>query len=144
VDFWYNIKHVVGSELGHVMLNAKVPMACTIFILVLMIASIIMIKGNRIKKWQYVVLGLGLFICLLAIFIGCMTRFTPVDSQRIQISYRYLIPLYMSLCIILGTDAKENKVSLALIYIQNLALVFSMCGLLYFLFHLRDGMGAPF
>ncbi|SCZ78701.1 DUF2142 domain-containing protein [Pseudobutyrivibrio xylanivorans] len=144
IDFWYNIKHVVGSELGHVMLNAKVPMACIMVILILMIASIIFIKGKRITKYQYVFLGLGLFVCLLAIFIGCMTRFTPTDSQRIQISYRYLIPLYMSLCIILGTDAKENKLSLALIYIQNLALVFSMCGLLYFLFHLRDGMPAPF
>lgn len=144
VDFWYNIKHVVGSELGHVMLNAKVPMACIIVLFAILIISIICIKGKRITKWQYVFIVLGLFICLVAIFVGCMTRFTPTDSQRIQISYRYLIPLYMALSIILGTDAKENKLALALIYIQNIALVFSMCGVLYFLFHLRDGMPAPF
>ncbi len=144
VDFWYNIKHVVGNELGHVMLNAEVPMACIICLLIIFIAGIVLSKGKRITKWQYVFIGLGLVICLIAIFIGCMTRFTPVDSQRIQISYRYLIPLYMALCIILGTDAKENKVSLALIYIQNVVMVFAMSGLLYFLLHLRDGLPAPF
>ena len=83
-------------------------------------------------------------MCLVAIFIGCMTRFTPTDSQRIQISYRYLIPLYMALSIILGTNAKENKLALTLIYVQNLVLAFSLCGTLYFLLHLRDGMPAPF
>ena len=144
VDFWYNIKHVVGSELGHVMLNAKVPMACIIVLLAILIIGIIFIKGNRITNWQYIFIGLGLFICLVAIFVGCMTRFTPTDSQRIQISYRYLIPLYMALSIILGTDAKENKLTLALIYVQNIALTFAMCGVLYYLFHLRDGMPAPF
>lgn len=144
VDFWYNIKHIVGSELGHVMLNAQVPMACVITMLALLIIGIIFIKGKRIKKWQIAIIILGILFCLVAIFVGCMTRFTPLDSQRIQISFRYLIPLYMALCIVLGTDAKENKLALTLIYIQNLALAFSMCGLLYFLFHLRDGMPAPF
>lgn len=144
VDFWYNIKHIVGNEIGHVMLNAQVPMACVIIMLAVLLIGLIFIKGKRIKKWQYIFIGLGLFICLLAIFIGCMTRFTPMDSQRIQISFRYLIPIYMALCICLGTDAKENKLALTLIYIQNIALAFSMCGLLYYLFHLRDGMPAPF
>ncbi len=144
VDFWYNIKHVIGSELGHVNLNAEVPMACIIILLVILLAGIIFIKGKRIKWWQYIFIGAGLLLCLIAIFIGCMTRFTPMDSQRIQISFRYLIPIYMALCIVLGTDAKENKLALALIYVQNLTLVFSLCGLLYFLLHLRDGMPAPF
>ena len=144
VDFWYNIQHVVGSELGHVMLNAKVPTACILALLAILIIGIVCIKGQRLTKWQYVFIGLGLFVCLVAIFIGCMTRFTPTDSQRIQISYRYLIPLYMALSIILGTNAKENKLALTLIYVQNLVLAFSLCGTLYFLLHLRDGMPAPF
>lgn len=144
VDFWYNIQHVVGSELGHVMLNAKVPTACILALLAILIIGIVCIKGKRLTKWQYIFIGLGLFVCLVAIFIGCMTRFTPTDSQRIQISYRYLIPLYMALSIILGTNAKENKLALTLIYVQNLVLAFSLCGTLYFLLHLRDGMPAPF
>ena len=145
VDFWYNINHIIGRELGHVMLNAQVPWACIIVMLICLLVGLIFIKGNRIKKWQMVVLGLGLVMCVTAIFIGCMTRFTPAEgSQRIQISFRYLIPVYMCMCIGLGTDAKENKLALALIYIQNIMLIFSMCGLLHFLFHLRDGMPAPF
>jgi uncharacterized membrane protein len=145
VDFWYNIKHIVGSEIGHVLLNATVPMACVIIMLAVLLIGLVGIKGKRIKKWQMAVYIIGMLLCLLAIFIGCLMRFTPVEgSQRIQISFRYLIPIYMSLCIILGTDAKENKLALVLIYIQNLALIFSMCGLLYYLFHLRDGMPAPF
>lgn len=145
VDFWYNIKHVIGSELGHVMLNAAVPMACVLIMLAVLLVGLFASKGNRLKKWQYIFLALGLLACLFAIFVGCLMRFTPVEgSQRIQISFRYLIPIYMCLCIALGTDAKENKLALVLIYIQNIALVFSMCGLLYFLFHLRDGMPAPF
>ncbi|QFJ53981.1 DUF2142 domain-containing protein [Pseudobutyrivibrio xylanivorans] len=143
-DFWFNIKHVVGSEIGHTNLNAQVPMACIIVMLLIMIAGIIFIKGKRLTKWQYIFLGLGIFICLVGIFVGCMTRFTPIESQRIQISFRYLIPLYMALCIILGTDAKENKLALTLIYVQNLTLIYAMCGLLYFLLHLRDGMPMPF
>ena len=145
VDFWYNINHIVGSELGHVLLNATIPMACVLVMLALLIVGLFFIKGNRIKKWQMVVIGIGLVMCVIAIFIGCMTRFTPAEgSQRIQISFRYLIPIYMCMCIGLGTDAKESKLALVLIYIQNIALIFSMCGLLYYLFHLRDGMPAPF
>ncbi len=145
VDFWFNIKHIIGSEIGHVMLNAAVPMACVIIMLLCLLAGLFFIKGQRIKKWQMVVIGLGLLLCVAAIFVGCLTRFTPQEgSQRVQISFRYLIPVYMCMCIALGSDAKENKLALILIYIQNIALVFSMCGLLYFLFHLRDGMPAPF
>ena len=145
VDFWYNIHHIVGSQVGHVLLNAEVPMACVIVMLACLIIGIVFSKGKRIKKWQMIVIGVGLILCVLAIFIGCMTRFTPAEgSQRIQISFRYLIPVYMCMCIGLGTDQKENKLALALIYIQNIALVFSMCGLLNFLFHLRDGLPAPF
>ncbi len=145
VDFWYNIKHIVGNEIGHVMLNAQIPMICVIIMLCCLITGIIFIKGNRIKKWQMVVIAAGLIFCVVAIFLGCLTRFTPAEgSQRIQISFRYLIPVYMCMCIALGSDAKENKLALALIYIQNIALMFSMCNLLYFLFHLRDGMPAPF
>ena len=142
--FWYDIKHIVGNEIGHVNLDAQVPMTCVVIMLLLLIASLIFIKGNRIKKWQWIFVGLGLVLCLVAIYIGCMTRFTPKDSHGIQVSFRYLIPVYMSLCIALGTDAKENKLALAFIYVQNIALLFSMCGLLYFLFHLRDGMPMPF
>ncbi|SDB38549.1 Predicted membrane protein [Pseudobutyrivibrio sp. YE44] len=144
VDFWYNIKHIVGSEIGHVMLNAQVPMFCVITMLLCLIVGLFIVKGKRIKKWQMVIIGIGLFLCVAAIFIGCLSRFTPAEgSQRIQISFRYLIPVYMCMCIALGSDAKEDNKQLALIYIQNIALVFSMCGLLYFLFHLRDGMEAP-
>lgn len=145
VDFWYNINHIIGREVGHVMLNAQVPWSCIIVMLICLLIGLVFIKGKRIKKWQMVVLGLGLVMCVVAIFIGCMTRFTPAEgSQRIQISFRYLIPVYMCMCIGLGTDAKENKLALALIYIQNIMLIFSMCGLLHFLFHLRDGLPAPF
>ena len=145
VDFWFNIHHIIGSQIGHVLLNAEVPMACVIVMLACLIIGIIFSKGNRIKKWQMVVIGVGLILCVVAIFIGCMTRFTPAEgSQRIQISFRYLIPIYMCMCIGLGTDQKENKLALALIYVQNIALMFSMCGLLHFLFHLRDGLPAPF
>ena len=145
VDFWYNINHIIGSQVGHVLLNAEVPMICVVLMLICLLVGLIFIKGKRIPKWQMVVFGLGLFLCVLAIFIGCMTRFTPAEgSQRIQISFRYLIPIYMCMCIGLGTDAKENKLALTLIYIQNIVLIFSMCNLLYFLFHLRDGMPAPF
>ena len=120
-------------------------MACVIIMLLCLLAGLFFIKGQRIKKWQMVVIGLGLLLCVAAIFVGCLTRFTPQEgSQRVQISFRYLIPVYMCMCIALGSDAKENKLALILIYIQNIALVFSMCGLLYFLFHLRDGMPAPF
>lgn len=144
VDFWYNIKHVIGAEIGHVRLNAQVPVACTIILLICLIVGIVINKGKRIKAWQYVIFGLGFILCLVAIFIGCMVRFTPVEgSERIQISYRYLIPLYMCLSIALGTDAKENKKALALIYIQNIVLIFAMCGTLYFLLHLRDGQPVP-
>ena len=83
-------------------------------------------------------------LCLVAVFIGCLVRFTPVEgSERIQISYRYLIPIYMCLSVALGTDAKENKKALTLIYIQNIVLIFAMCGTLYFLLHLRDGQPVP-
>lgn len=144
VDWWYNIKHVIGSEIGHVMLNAKVPLACTLIFLVLLIIGIALSKGHRLKKWQYVIFALGFILCLGAIFFGSLMRFTPVEgSQRVQISYRYLIPLYMCLSIALGTDAKEDKKALALIYLQNITLMFTMCGLIYFLLHLRDGMPAP-
>ncbi len=144
VDFWYNIKHVVGCQLGHVKLNAEVPIACTIVILACLIVSLFINKGKRLKKWQYVIVALGLIGCTIAIFIGCLTRFTPAEgSERIQISYRYLIPVYMCMSVALGTDAKENRRSLVLILVQNTALIFTMCGLLYFLFHLRDGMGVP-
>ncbi len=145
VDFWYNINHIVGSEIGHVKLNAAIPMACIIILLACLIIGLIFIKGKRIKKWQMFFIGIGLILCVIAIFVGCLTKFTPQEgSQRIQISFRYLIPVYMCMCIALGTDAKENKLALILIYIQNLTLVFSMCSVLYFLFHLRDGMPAPF
>ena len=126
-------------------LNAVVPMWCVIVMLICMIVGLIFIKGQRMKKWQMVMIGLGLLLCVIAIFVGCLTTFTPLEgSQRIQVSFRYLIPVYMCMCIALGSNAKENKLALALIYIQNIALVFSMCSLLYFLFHLRDGMPAPF
>ena len=145
VDFWYNLKHVVGSEIGHVNLNAQVPIICIYVMMACLVIGLVFIKGKRLKKWQIVVLVLGILMCLTAIFIGCLTRFTPAEgSQRIQISFRYLIPLYMCLAIGLGSDAKENKLALSLIYVQNVMLMFSMCGLLYYLFHLRDGMPAPF
>ncbi len=144
VDFWYNINHVIGKQLGHVMLNAEVPMACIVVMLIVLIVGLIVGKGNRIKNWQKVVIGLGLLICLVAIFAGCLVRFTPLEgSQRVQISYRYLIPIYMAMCIGLGTDEKENKKALSLVLIQNVALMFSMCGVIYFLLHLRDGMEVP-
>lgn len=145
VDFWYNIHHVVGSQLGHIRLNAEVPMACILVMLAVLILTFVANrKGTRLKKYQYVVIGLGLLACVIAIFAGCLIRFTPLEgSQRIQISYRYLIPIYMCMCIALGTDAKENKGSLALILVQNIALTFGMCGVIYFLLHLRDGMAAP-
>ncbi|MBE5909980.1 DUF2142 domain-containing protein [Pseudobutyrivibrio sp.] len=144
VDFWYNVKHVVGSELGHTSLNAVVPIGCILVMLAVLIVGLFINKGKRLKKWQYVVIGVGLVACVLAIFAGCLVRFTPAEgSQRIQISYRYLIPVYMCMCIALGTDAKENKKAMTLILIQNVALMFAMCGLTYYLFHLRDGMGVP-
>ena len=144
VDFWYNINHVIGSELGHVNLNAKAPMAAIIVMLVVLLVGIFISRGNRIKNWQKVIICVGLFICLVAIFAGCLVRFTPLEgSQRVQISYRYLIPIYMALSICFGTDEKENKKALSLILIQNVALMFAMCGVLYFLFHLRDGMPVP-
>ncbi|WP_044938821.1 DUF2142 domain-containing protein [Pseudobutyrivibrio sp. LB2011] len=144
VDFWYNIHHVIGSELGHIKLNATVPMACVVTMLIVLILGLIINKGKRLKKWQYVIIGLGLLICVVAIFAGCLVRFTPAEgSERIQISYRYLIPVYMCMCIALGTDAKEDKKALALILIQNVALMVGLCGTIYFLLHLRDGMAAP-
>lgn len=144
VDFWYNIKHVVGSEIGHIRLNAQVPLACTIILLICLIAGIVLSKGKRMKAWQYVILAVGMLLCLAAIFIGCLIRFTPVEgSERVQISYRYLIPVYMCLAVALGTDEKENKKALSLLLVQNVTLMFAMCGVLYFLFHLRDGMGVP-
>ncbi len=144
VDFWYNIKHVVGSELGHIRLNAAVPIACIIVILVVFLIGIVFSKGHRLSKRQYIWLGIGLLACMIAIFMGCLVRFTPAEgSQRIQISYRYIIPVYMCLTIALGTNQKENKLGLVMLFIENIALAFSMCGLLYFLFHLRDGMGVP-
>lgn len=145
VDWWYNIKHIVGSELGHIKLNAVIPIGCIIVFLVILIIGIVISKGNKLKPWQYVIFAIGLILCLLAIFLGCLTRFTPLEgSQRVQISYRYLIPLYMGLCVALGTDEKENKKALTLILIQNTTLIISACFLLEFLFHLRDGMPAPF
>lgn len=145
VDWWYNIKHIVGSELGHVKLNAAIPIACIIVLLAVLIVGIVISKGKRLKAWQYVIFAIGLCACLFAIFIGCLTRFTPLEgSERVQISYRYLIPLYMGLCVALGTDEKENKNALTLILIQNTTLMISACFLLEFLFHLRDGMPAPF
>ena len=144
VDFWYNIHHVIGSQLGHVMLNAEVPMACIIVLLAVLLLGLFLSRGQQLKKWQYVIIGLGLFICVAAIFAGCLVRFTPAEgSQRIQISYRYLIPVYMCLCIALGTDEKENKKALSLLLIQNTTLMFSMCGVIYFLMHLRDELGMP-
>ncbi len=144
IDFWYNIHHVVGSELGHVKLNAEAPMICIVIMLIVLIVGLFINKGKRLKKWQYVIIGIGLFICVIAIFAGCLVRFTPAEgSERIQISYRYLIPVYMCMCIALGSDAKENKKAMALLLIQNVALMVAMCGVLYFLFHLRDGMGVP-
>ena len=145
VDWWYNIKHVIGCELGHVRLNMEVPLACTVLLLVILIAGLVVSRGKRLKKWQYAALAVGLIACLVSIFIGCLTRFTPAEgSERVQISYRYLIPLYMALCIGLGTDEKENKKAMTLLLCQNVVLIFAMCGVLEFLFHLRDGMPAPF
>ncbi len=144
VDWWYNIKHVIGCELGHILLNMQVPLACTILLLVILIGGIVLGRGNRLKKWQLAVLIVGIMATLVAIFIGCLTRFTPLEgSERVQISYRYLIPLYMALCVGLGTDEKENKKALTLILAQNTVLIFAVCGVLYFLFHLRDGMEIP-
>ncbi len=147
-DFWYNIKHIIGNEFGHTGLfqfsNGKmIPMACVIILLAVLIVGLIINKGNRLKKWQYAVVGLVLFVCLAAIFAGCLVKFTAVDSERIQISFRYLIPLYMCLCIALGSDAKENKRAMSLILIQNVVLIFAMCSVIYFLLHLRDGLGVP-
>ena len=141
VDFWYNIKHVIGSELGHVQLNAWIPTALTVILLILLLAGLFLVRGKRIKKWQYVVVALGVLVCITSIFIGCLIRFTPVEgSERVQISYRYLIPAYMALVCAAGTDAKENRMSLALIYIQNTMLMLVSCNLLFYLFHLRDGL----
>ena len=145
VDFWYNIKHVVGNELGHVNLNAQVPMACIMVIFIVFLDGLIFSRGHRLNKRQYICLAIGLLACMIAIFMGCLVRFTPAEgSQRIQISYRYIIPVYMCMTIALGSEQEENKLGLILLYIENIALSFSMCGLLYFLFHLRDGMPAPF
>ena len=144
VDFWYNIHHVVGSELGHIKLNAQVPMACVVLMLTVLIVGLIIRKGKHLKKWQYAIIGVGLLACVVAIFAGCLVRFTPSEgSERIQISYRYLIPVYMCLSIALGSDAEEDKDALALILLQNMALTIGLCGTMYFLFHLRDGMPAP-
>ena len=113
-------------------------------LLVILIGGIVLSSGNRLKKWQLAVLIGGILACLVAIFIGCLTRFTPLEgSERVQISYRYLIPLYMALCVGLGTDEKENKKALTLILAQNTVLIFAICGVMYFLFHLRDGMEIP-
>ncbi|MCR4567941.1 MAG: DUF2142 domain-containing protein [Pseudobutyrivibrio sp.] len=147
-DFWYNLSCVVGRELGHTNLGViarhasvkMIPMACIIVLLAVLIIGLIINKGKRLKKWQLVIIALGLIACLLAVFAGCLVRFTPNEAgtSRIQISYRYLFPLYMCLCIALGSDAKENKKAFALIFIQNITLIFAMCGLIYFFLHLRE------
>jgi len=141
VDFWYNLKHVVGSELGHVMLKVEVPVIITVILILLIVASVFVKRGKSLKAWQNVVIGVGLVLCLAAIFLGCLIRFTPLDgSERVQISYRYIIPLYMTLMVVLGTDQKENKAQLGLLYLENIVLVFAACHALTFLLHLRDGM----
>lgn len=147
VDFWFNIKNIVGRIMGNVRLNAEMPYACVIIMLACLLIGMIFIKGKRIPKWQMAVFGFGMLICVISIFIGCLTKFTPaadVGSERVQISFRYLMPVYLTMCVGLGTDAKENKLAFVLLYIQNIAMIFSMCGILYFLLHLRDGMPAPF
>ncbi len=147
VDFWFNIKCIIGKILGSVRLNAEMPYIVVIIMLACLLAGMIFIKGKRIPKWQMVILGFGMLICVISIFVGCLTKFTPaaeVGSQRIQISFRYLMPVYLTMCIGLSSDAKENKLALVLLYIQNIALIFGMSGILYFLLHLRDGMPAPF
>ncbi len=145
VDFWFNIKCIVGKILGSVRLNAEIPTIIVVVILLCLLAGIIFLKGKRLPAWQMVIFGFGMLICVISIFAGCLTKYTPAEgSQRIQISFRYLIPVYLTMCVGLGTDAKENKLALVLLYIQNIALIFALCGYLYFLLHLRDGMPAPF
>lgn len=141
LDFWYNIKHVVGAQLGHVRLNIEVPMFCTMLILIVFIIGLFIRQGKGIGKRQFAVVAIGVLVCIVCIFVGCLFRFTPAEgSERIQISYRYLIPAYFALSVAAGTDAKENRASLACIYAQNFGLILVMCHAFQYLYHLRDEM----
>ena len=141
VDFWYNLKHVIGCELGHVLLTVKVPLICTVLLLLILLATIFVKRGKGIKPWQVVIYVLGVVLCVAAIFVGCLIRFTPESgSERVQISYRYLIPVYMTLAVIAGTDKEENKATIGLLYLENLTMIFVACSALTYLLHLRDGM----
>ena len=133
-DFWYNIKHIIGCELGYVYLNIPVHIVCTVLLIIILFLGLFVKRGKGYKKRQIIWALIGGIVCLVVIFIGCLIRFTPLNgSTRVQISYRYLIPIYMSFFFLAGSDAEENKYSLALIYAQNITLIFVICYALNYL-----------
>ncbi len=115
---------IMGKTLGHHRLNVSVPTFIILIMWATVIAGIFVKRGKGYNARAIVFTVISMVVVYIFIYIGCMIRFTPTEgSDRVQIAYRYYLPIFEVFLMMLGTDSKENKATLGLLYVQNLALV---------------------
>lgn len=126
---------MMGLGLGHPPLKIVLSRIIIYGIAICFLLSIYADKGQRVSKRKMKILGVSIIICLALIIVGAMTRFTPIDSNVIGVTGRYLLPPFFVFFYMFGTDIKENDEILSVIYTQNILLALSVFHIIDSVFH---------
>ena len=131
---WEDFRAMVGEQLGSHIIIVYVTTALIVVLIVILLLQLIVNRGSFVGKRQFILYLLTSCMVLGAIIAGCLVRFTPTDgTDRLQVSARYYVPIFVLSLVFLGSDKKENKVALSLLYAQNLVYVLIMCDVLKYL-----------
>ncbi|MCF0131356.1 MAG: DUF2142 domain-containing protein [Pseudobutyrivibrio sp.] len=131
---WEDVRAIFGEQLGSHILIVYVATGLIVALIIIVILGLVLGRGRWIGKKQFLWFLLTAFLVLGAIIAGCLVRFTPTDgTDRLQVSARYYVPIFVLSMVFLGTDKKENKLALTMLYAQNLVYVLVMCDVLRYL-----------
>ena len=128
---WIHLKQVLGLQPGHHNLELKTPEVCIVLLLIVLIASLVLQKGNRVPKKYRIIWNVTAFIVVIGIVAGCMVRFTPAGHGSIAVSYRYYLPVFMAGMLFYSTDEEATENAMRCIYLQYLLLIPITCSILY-------------
>ncbi len=124
---FYYVETLLGKAIGNHNLDIAIPENYIVLILLTIIAGLLIRRGKSLDKKKRIIWTIAQMVTLLFICLGCMIRFTPTDTEVLQLSGRYLLPLFSVGMIMFGTDQEENYDSLQILFWQNLILIPILC-----------------
>ena len=122
---FYYVRLMLGEKLANLNLEIEVPENYIVILFAIMMIQMrtSWLHGKMIDRRRRIIWNITLVATMLLICFGCMVRFTPIDTDVLQLSGRYILPIFASALLVYGTDEEENPRTLRLLAWQNLAIV---------------------